>query len=279
MAEIEQWVKSATVQAIERWRVETTPQEHRAHLGASLIGRPCDRALWYGWRWVRRPAFDGRILRLFDRGQREEERFVEELRGIGAEVWPVDPDTGQQWRVSAHGGHFGGSLDAVCRGLPESTRPHVCEFKTHSAKSFAALESKGVRAAKPEHYAQMMIYCHLLEIDRALYLAVNKDTDALYSERFHADSKHAESLLNRAERIIFAWRPPSRLSEDADFWLCRFCEFSGICHGEAAPERNCRTCRASLPEPHGVWTCKRRRVLTVRSQRAGCEGWAPIEVR
>ena len=57
----------------------------------------------------------------------------------------VDPETGRQWRVEAHGGHFGGSLDGVALGLLEAPKTwHVLEFKTHSVKSFADLVAKGV---------------------------------------------------------------------------------------------------------------------------------------
>jgi len=29
-----------------------------------------------------------------------------------------------------------------------------------------------------------------------------------------------------------ATREPIRLSEKADFWLCRFCDYRGECHGK-----------------------------------------------
>ena len=108
-------------------------------LGASLIGRPCERALWMTFRWVEAKKFSGRMLRLFKRGQREEAEFIEELRGIGATVWDKD-ENGKQWTVSACNGHFGGSLDGVATGLPEAPKTvAVLEFKTHSSKSFADL--------------------------------------------------------------------------------------------------------------------------------------------
>ena len=42
------------------------PMTAFAHLGASIIGKDCERALWYDFRWVTRWAFTGRMLRLFD---------------------------------------------------------------------------------------------------------------------------------------------------------------------------------------------------------------------
>jgi len=58
----------------------------RGHLGGSLIGRECERELWYSFRWFTDTKHDGRILRLFDRGHKEEFRFVDYLRRIGVEV-------------------------------------------------------------------------------------------------------------------------------------------------------------------------------------------------
>jgi hypothetical protein len=92
----------------------------RPHLGASQIGKSCERALWYDFRWVTPARFPGRMLRLFETGQLEEARLVKNLRRIGATVLEVDPETGRQWRVEAHGGHFGGSLDCVALGLIEA---------------------------------------------------------------------------------------------------------------------------------------------------------------
>lgn len=58
----------------------------RGHMGGSMIGRACDREIWYGFRHARRPSFPGRILRLFGRGHLEEPRFVTYLKMVGAEV-------------------------------------------------------------------------------------------------------------------------------------------------------------------------------------------------
>ena len=58
----------------------------RDHLGGSMIGEECERKLVYSFRWAKAPAFKGRMLRLFERGHKEEFRFVSYLRRIGAEV-------------------------------------------------------------------------------------------------------------------------------------------------------------------------------------------------
>ena len=244
----------------------------RSHLGASLIGKACERALWYDFRWTTKARFEGRVLRLFETGNREEDRLVRNLRRTGATVLEVDPETGRQFRVQAHGGHFGGSLDGVALNLLEAPKAwHVLEFKTHSNKSFTDLVAKQVRESKPQHFAQMQIYMHLMGMNRAMYLAVNKDTDDLYVQRVEADVTYAEQLLEKARRIIFAPTPLTRVSEDPAWYQCRLCDHADVCHGRRAAEVNCRTCLHSTPV-EGGWQCDRhQKRLTEVDQRSGCE--------
>lgn len=244
----------------------------REHLGASIIGNECERAIWYSWRWATRARHSGRMLRLFETGHMAEARFVANLRRIGVTVLEIDPDTGRQWNLRDATGHFGGSMDAVAVGFPEAPKAwHVCEFKTHSAKSFAALQKDGVAKSKPMHAAQMQVYMHLSGIERAFYLAVNKDTDELYQERLHYDAAEAMRLLARAGRIIMAARPPGRISNDPAWWQCRFCDHHDKCHGDALPERHCRACLHVSPIADGTWHCARNsHQLGRRDQEAGC---------
>lgn len=67
------------------WK-EAQEDGRRRHLGGSLIGRECLRELWYSFRWGTVTLHDGRLLRLFNRGHKEEFRFVEYLQQIGVEV-------------------------------------------------------------------------------------------------------------------------------------------------------------------------------------------------
>lgn len=230
---------------------------NRPHLGASLIGHACERFLWMTFRWVDAKKFDGRMLRLFKAGQDFEPRIVAELRRIGIEVHDVSPD-GKQWRVSDLGGHFGGSMDGAARGFPEAPKTWaVIEFKTHNAKSFAGLIKDGVQKSKPQHYAQMTVYCGLTGMDRAMYIAENKDTSELYSEWVHFDPVEFAKLKARAERVIRAAEPPMKISNDPSWYVCKLCSFHEHCHGDTAPAVNCRTCCHSTPEMDGDarWSC------------------------
>lgn len=255
---------------------------HRPHLGASLIGHACGRHLWLSFRWAKAQRFEGRILRLFETGRRAELRFVEELRAAGVVVHDVD-SRGQQYRVSAEscGHHFGGSMDAAAQGLPEAPKAwHVVEFKTHGDKYFRELQAKGVQKSKPMHWAQMQVYMGLTDMDRALYYAENKNDSTLYTERVHFDKEAFDKLLERAERTVEAAEPPPRISNDPSWFECKFCNFHSLCHGDEAPEANCRTCAHSTPEMVGQarWTCSKTGDIDVERQRKGCRDHRVIPI-
>lgn len=240
-------------------RQERQGAGNRPHLGCSLLGDSCERKLWYGFRWAKSPNFSGRVLRLFERGQREEEVFVRELVLIGCEVHERDLETGEQYRVSAVGGHVGGSMDGVAIGIPEAPKTwHLCEFKTHSDKYFKQLVKEGVEKSHPKHYAQMQLYMYLGGLKRALYLAVNKNDDDLYAERVRLDEKYAAALVDKAAYIVSATEPPARLSENPAWYECKFCDYSTLCHEGAIPEPCCRTCCHATPDvtgTEGAWRC------------------------
>ena len=253
-----------TVVAIYAATEAKNSNAHRTYLGASSIGRPCARELWMRFRWVQREQFDGRMLRLFETGHLEEPRMIADLRSTGIQVLDVDPSTCEQWAVSFHGGHFRGHADGAALGIHAAPKTwHLLEFKTHNAKSFAKLQKEGVQVCKPEHYDQMQVYMHGLELTRAYYLARNKDTDELYGERVHYDKAHAEQVVARAGQIIFAPEPPLPIGKDASFYLCKFCSLSAYCHKgmtdlpHAMPEKNCRTCVHSTPLAGGDWSCEK----------------------
>jgi hypothetical protein len=160
----------------------------------------------------------------------------------------------------------------------QSGKPFIEKLK-HVAKDAKAIIAWGscaswgcVQAAKPMHYAQMQVYMHLGELERALYYAVNKDTDETHLERVAYDRAFAEKLIEKAQRIISAESPPQRLSNDPAWWGCKFCPFHEHCHWTRFPEANCRTCVHSTPVANAQWECaSKKRTLTLAQQRQGCE--------
>jgi CRISPR/Cas system-associated exonuclease Cas4 (RecB family) len=245
---------------------------NRKHLGASQIGAECPRKLWYSFRWCLNPNFEPRMLRLFETGKLEEIRVIKNLKDAGIRVWEVDPETGMQFKFEMFGGHFSGSLDGVGKEFPEAPKtPHVIEIKTASDRRFKDLQKKGLKEAKPEHYAQVILYMHALKLTRAMYICVNKNTDDIYIERVYEDKIYAEELIQKAEVIIFSEAPPERIADTEGRFVCKFCEFKPLCWQrelDVCPEINCRTCCHSTPLISGEWECAKK--YTVDESKSTC---------
>lgn len=251
---------------------EVPSEGPRKHLGASVIGRACARQVWYMFRWVRPEKFDQRVLRLFHRGHREEIELIRLLEGIGVQVWHAgeNGELKKELQRSSCNGHFGGTPDGVGVGVPDLDADTACllEFKTHGEKSFDKVRDEGVMAAKWEHFVQMQIYMHLLALPVALYVAVNKNDDALHLELVRYDMAVAKKYLQRAMDIIQAKSPPARINESPGYFVCKFCWYASICHDGAPVDQNCRTCQHGAPAAEGQWTCAKQRKEIATQQ--GC---------
>ncbi len=103
----------------------------------------------------------------------------------------------------------------------------------------------------------------LTKLTRALYLAVNKNTDKLYSERIKFDKVEFNRLMSKAERIITSVQPPERIATRPDTFACKWCDAYDLCWGTSEvalpiPSKGCRTCCHATPELTGNdkrWSC------------------------
>lgn len=268
MAPLPQPIPS-TVRAI--YAAYEAANEHYDSLGISVgeIGETCDRALWYTLHWSSQPEqLDGRKLRLFQTGNLEEERLVEDLARIGVEVY------GQQDRIRLVSGFVRGKCDGKAMGVIEAPKTeHLLEFKSTNEKGMKDLQAKKVKEAKPLHYGQCQIGMHAFGLSRCLYLAACKNTDTLYSERIEYDAEYCLRQLARVERLVRAAEPPSKISEKPDFFGCMFCKHKAVCHEMAWPRVTCRSCIHSTPEMGGDchWSCVRfSKPLAIDEQKAAC---------
>ena len=239
----------------------------RPYIGMSAIGRPCDRALWYGFRWAKQPDFDAATLKRFDDGHRGEDLQAERLRMVSTiELLTVDPTTGQQFAYVDHGGHFRGHCDGLISGLIQAPRTrHVWEHKQTADKKQAQLNKsvidhgeKGALAAWDEtYYAQAQLYMAYSGTDRHYLTCSSPGGRHTVSVRTDLNTTDAERYRDRALRIIQSHEPPPRLSEKPEFYICKWCEFSDICHSDELPAPNCRSCCHATPEldGDGRWSC------------------------
>lgn len=271
---------ASTVRAIYKAYEDNNDERQGRSISVSTLADECERKLFYDFRWASPPeVINGRTLRIFESGNIEEERWIENLRMIGCEVIDGDGEDRngkpRQIMVELCGGHVRGYLDSEILGLPEAPKTwHVGEMKSHNAKSFIKLLKEGVKKSKPLHYGQIQTYMYERGRDRGIYLATCKDTDELYAERMELDTAYVVRLLARAERIIGAHEPPAKLHEDPNHkmaFVCGWCKHKPICHENAPARTNCRTCLYSSPEDGGTWSCARfSKPLSHEEQLAGC---------
>jgi len=256
-------------------------EDHRTHLGASIVGNDCQAYIWNTFRWLKFEVFNGRMLRLFNRGHEEERRFIRWLKGIGFEVYEIDPSSGKQYKISGVFGHFGGSLDSVVFAPKHyniiQPLAWLGEFKTHNDNNFQKLKKYGVAASKPQHFRQMCSYGRAYGFEYGLYCAVNKNDDELYFEIVVLDYRQADDLFRKAETIILSQSQPQKIAMTETYFGCKTCDFKTLCHRVEYPTKNCRSCWHSTPAPEGQWHCNLYNdKIPLDFIPKGCDNWKAI---
>lgn len=270
MQKISEFVRNG----IESYAQEAYDDGFRTHLGASLIGDTCRRKLWFIFRWVHAVKHNGRMYRLFNTGHKEELRIIEWLRGSGRHVLNEDSE-GNQFKISAVCGHFGGSVD----GIVEVPGLGTCLLECKTSKcgaEFKGLFEHGMQSSKPQHWAQTCTYGLKLRLEHALYICKNKCNDDLYIEPVKLDWSHGEDMIRKAESIVWADEAPPRESEKSDFWKCKMCGFVDVCHKGANLAVNCRSCANCRPIEDKQWECSDYGAIPSEYIPNGCANWKAV---
>lgn len=269
-----------TLAAADAALVSRQQRRTRPYLGMSALGGGCMRALWYGFRWVGLADFDALTLKRFDDGHRTEALIVARLKMVdGLELHDVDAD-GRQFGFEDLGGHLKGHMDGVALGLLQAPATwHVVEIKATADKKLAALrkavrehgEKQALAVWNPVYHAQAILYMHYAQLSRHWLVASTPGGRDWFSVRTDADPVEAARLITRAEAIIATDTPPPRIG-GPDFFMCKWCDRSAICHEGAPADRNCRTCLHATAELEGGWSCARWPGLDLdqEQQAAGC---------
>lgn len=251
--------QAAWLERCTDWKEEANRE--RTHLGASVIGKECPRAIALSYRKASPDAaVNGRMVRLFNRGHMEEARLAACLQVAGFSLKLISKDGGQ---ISYKTGDLQGSVDGVIK--LEDASLAVLEFKTMNRKAWDKLNKDG--QIKPEHIAQVQCGMHGLGLKKALYLASCKDTDAIQVYLVEYSGEPVE-YLNLATDITHGLIPPKLV--DTDF-RCKFCDHKGFCHGGQDPIASCRTCVHAVFSGNGVVTCG------IEMGDSLCHNYAPIK--
>lgn len=221
---------------------EATPP--RTYLGASRLGRACERALQFELAGAPKDEgqeFSGQTLRIFEIGHELEDLAIRWLRAAGLDLVTQKRDGGQ-FGFSVAGGRIRGHVDGIVAEAPAALglrTPALWECKTMNAKNWRETVAKGVTVAKPVYAAQIALYQAYMEAqvpgisdNPALFTAINKDTAELHHELVPFDAGLAQRMSDRAVRILQATDAGEllpRIATTRDFHECRMCPWADRC--------------------------------------------------
>lgn len=222
-----------------RIAIEGEPRTQRTYIGASSIGNPCARQIWYGYKGYNRTPFTADTLMRFEDGHRTEDLTAKRLRMVKGIELQTHNDSGEQLGFSALGGEFKGHYDGIIYGLLQAPNaPHIWECKASGEKQFKNFQTVKAKSGDKDtlrnwnatYYAQAQVYMHYSGIDRH-YLTISLSGGREYDScRTNYDEIIAHRYIERAQRIIDAKNPPQRVKDDAEYYLCNWCDFKEVCY-------------------------------------------------
>jgi hypothetical protein len=208
----------------------------RDYLGASRIGEPCARRLYFETSMT---AVDpgaehsGRALRIFEAGHVLENLSIRWLRIAGFDL-RTRRRNGDQFGFKIAEGRIRGHIDGVIVNGPDLGLPWpiLWEHKSANAKSWSKFVKSGLEIWNGVYWGQVHLYMAYMELEHCLFTAVNKDTLELHHELVAFDLPAAQTLSNKAVDIIRATESgelPPRIAASPDFYLCRWCAYAKRC--------------------------------------------------
>lgn len=229
-----------TLEAVrEKIRKIEAEKQPRRYLGASSIGNPCERAIWYGYHMpeLRKPMNDIGHLAV-NCGHRSEDVMATYLRLVDGIELHTQDEKGDQFGFVDLDGAFRGHIDGLIKGILQAPKTwHVWEHKSANHKKFGEFqnakrkhgEKEALRQWNVVYYAQAQLYMHYMDLKRhytTVSLAGVRDFDSCRTE-YNRD--YAEGLRAKAQRVVDAKQEPSGISTKPDYYLCRFCDYKEEC--------------------------------------------------
>lgn len=196
----------------------------RDYLGASMIGNPCLRSVWYSYNKIPTEPFTAKQKRTFAIGSLLESFILSSIEFSGCKVLRFC-EALQDKEIPELKGH----VDAYL--ADSSFNPiAVLEIKTARDSSFKIFVNKGIKQWSPVYYAQLQAYMGMAGINEAYIVVLNKDTSEIFDEQVLFDEIEYEVIKNKAKIILRADEAPEKINNSPLFYLCRMCRYKNICH-------------------------------------------------
>ena len=204
------------------------PKEYRQYIGASSIGKPCKRAIWYGYHGAEQKDVSSALQITFDIGKTLEKLLLEYigLTDLKLEI-PLEENKWlfcQDSELKEFQGHMDGLL------YLDELSPTVLEIKTAKSSSFQKFVKDGLLKWNYIYYAQLQAYMGMANLNEGILLAINKDNSELHMETVEFDYDYYELLKDKVRTILESKEPPDKINNNSCFIICQRCDFQKICH-------------------------------------------------
>lgn len=204
------------------------PDELRRYIGASSIGRPCSREIWYAFSGIVGEKHPAQLKKTFDVGSQLEKLIISYVRLAGFMVAEPSHENNYLFVDDKEVPIFQGHLDGIL--LMNNELPVILEIKTAKNSSFQKFQKHGLRLWSDAYWAQIHSYMGMSGYKQAVLLAMNKDTSELHHEWVDFDLAFYKELRMKALAISAIGEPPERINRSAYYYLCQNCQYKGICH-------------------------------------------------
>jgi len=211
------------VESINNYLAKQPIEEPRRYFGASSIGKPCLRSIWYAYKGVDSLPIEPKTQVTFNIGKCLEEMVLEYLKQSG--VFVISQG---QFYQDSDVMELQGHVDGVIV-LPDGSKA-ILELKTANDTSFNRFKSHGLLPWSEVYYSQLQTYMGMSGIHKGVLLALNKNTSEFHQECVIFDEIWYESLKWKAKNLRDAIEPPEKISGNGSYFLCKSCQFRKVCH-------------------------------------------------
>lgn len=222
-------------------------------IGASGIGDQCDAFIALSLRSFPEAELTGVQKRRMALGKHLEELVIADLKSIGVDILDKHPISGRQFLLEGFEKHLKAYMDGMAMWDMEKTAEPI-EIKSMAAKRFNAIRKKGLKAAEPKYYDQVITIMGMSLSRSCLFVAINKDNSEYLVRRIEFDDERWAFIRARIERILSGSATRNRS------FMCKLCPKAGAClHGEEPPVglRECHHCKFASPDVGGKWWCEK----------------------
>lgn len=203
--------------------------EPRRYIGASSIGHDCKRFIWYGLHGNHQSTPSHKTITSFNIGKRLESLPIEILKLANINIVQPNKDNSYLLFKDEDVPELQGHADGIL--LIQFEDPVILEIKTAKNSSFNNFKNKGLKQWSLMYYSQLQAYMGMSGYNKAVLIALNKDTSEFHHEWVDFDSKFYDELKNKAKDIASMQEPPEKINRNAMFITCNQCCYKVICHG------------------------------------------------